>query len=416
MTQEKEQGLLQGYRALDLTDEKGAFCGRILADLGVDVIKVEKPGGDDSRNIGPFYQDSPHPERSLSWFAVNTNKRGITLDIEAAEGRDVFLKLVKNADFVIESFSPKYMEKLALGYSALSSINSRIITVSITPFGSEGPYADYKTSDLVSMAMGGWVFICGDEDRPPVRFSIDQAYLQAGAQAAIGALIAHYYREIEGIGQHVDVSIQEAITWLLTYPFYYWYVAQIIFARAGFRQKRMNVTYRRVYPCKDGYVSSMVGSGLMLGPMQERLVKLMDEEGKAGNLKGVDWRSTSFDNVTQEDMDRWEETLLQYFITKDKAELESLAVEHELFLNPVNDIKEVYEYSQLAERNYWKPIKHDELDRTFYYPGFWFLGDLFSPGPQKRAPLIGEHNDEIFIKELGFSKSVLEHWRKGRII
>jgi len=118
-----EDTLLSCYRALDLTDEKGFLCGRILGDFGVDVVKIEPPGGDPSRNIGPFYHDIPDPEKSLYWFAYNANKRGITLNIETADGRDIFKRLVKTADFVIESFPPGYMDSIGLGYETLSHIN-----------------------------------------------------------------------------------------------------------------------------------------------------------------------------------------------------------------------------------------------------------------------------------------------------
>src|SRR5512139_42575 len=132
--------MLEGCRALDLTDEKGFLCGKILAEVGVDVIKVERPGGDPSRRIGPFWGDIADPEKSLYWFAYNSNKRGITLNIETADGVEIFKKLVKASDFVIESFPPGYMETLGLGYSALSDIKDGIILTSITPFGQAGPY------------------------------------------------------------------------------------------------------------------------------------------------------------------------------------------------------------------------------------------------------------------------------------
>ena len=140
----KEEAFLAPYRVLDLTDERGLFCGKILGDLGADVIKIEKPGGDPVRNIGPFYHDIPDPEKSLFWFAFNTNKRGITLNLEAHDGREIFKRLVKSSDFVIESFEPGYLAGLGLAYSALREINSRLIMVSITPFGQTGPYAHYK--------------------------------------------------------------------------------------------------------------------------------------------------------------------------------------------------------------------------------------------------------------------------------
>ena len=136
---EKQETMLSPYRVLDLTDEKGLLCGKILGDLGADVIKIERPGGDPARNIGPFYHDEPDPEKSLFWFALNTSKRGITLDIEKADGKEIFKKLVKSADFVIESFAPGYLDKLGLGYSELERLNPGIIMVSITPFGQTGP-------------------------------------------------------------------------------------------------------------------------------------------------------------------------------------------------------------------------------------------------------------------------------------
>lgn len=136
----EKKPLLSPYRVLDLTDEKGFLCGRILADLGADVIKIESPGGDPSRNTAPFYHDIPHPEKSLFWFAYNANKRGITLNLDTHQGKDIFRRLVKRADFVLESFPPGYMGGLGLGYSSLKKINSRLIFTSITPFGQDGPY------------------------------------------------------------------------------------------------------------------------------------------------------------------------------------------------------------------------------------------------------------------------------------
>src|SRR3990170_4141548 len=128
---QKTEGMLRPYRVLDLTDEKGLLCGKILGDLGADVIKIERPGGDVARSVGPFYHDELHPEKSLYWFALNTSKRGITLNIETVDGQEIFKKLVKTADFVIESFQPGYLDKLSLGYSMLEKLNPGIILVSI---------------------------------------------------------------------------------------------------------------------------------------------------------------------------------------------------------------------------------------------------------------------------------------------
>ena len=193
--EEGKDGMLGPYRALDLTDEMGLLCGKILGDLGADVIKVEKPGGDPARKRGPFYHDEPGPENSLLWWAYNTSKRGVTLDIETGTGQRLFKKLVEDADFVIESFPPGYMDSLGLGYRELEKINPGVIMVSISPFGQTAPYRDFKTSDIVAFAMGGRMYVTGDYDRPPVRISHhSQSYLNAAADAAVGAMLALYHR------------------------------------------------------------------------------------------------------------------------------------------------------------------------------------------------------------------------------
>src|SRR3972149_3813971 len=168
---EKTESMLSPYRVLDLAGETALLAGKILGDLGADVIKVEKPGGDAARSIGPFYHDEPDPQKSLFWFSLNTSKRGITLNIESADGQEIFKKLVKGADFVLESFPPGYLDKLGLGYSALEKINPGIIMVSITAYGQTGPWKDWKPSDIVAWALGGEMNLVGDFDRPPIRVS-----------------------------------------------------------------------------------------------------------------------------------------------------------------------------------------------------------------------------------------------------
>src|SRR6202041_967346 len=157
------------------------LCDQILANLGANVIKVEPPGGSSARRIGPFYKDTPHPDRSLYWWAYNRNKRSITLDIERDAGRDLLRRLVERADFLIESHNPGYLAKRNLGFDDLAKINPALIFVSITPFGPDGPKASYADSDLIIMAAAGPLILAGDADRPPVRLPIPQAYLHASA-------------------------------------------------------------------------------------------------------------------------------------------------------------------------------------------------------------------------------------------
>ena len=181
--------MLHGYRALDLTAAESQLCGRVLAELGVDVIKIEKPAGDSSRTKGPFYRDLIHPEKSLWWYFLNASKRGITLDLEREDGRELFKKLVAKADFVIESYPPGYMAELGLDYSVLAEINPRIIVTSMTPFGQTGPYKDFKSSELVLMALGVFMYGTGDPDRPPVKPNYPLAGITSSISGACATMV-----------------------------------------------------------------------------------------------------------------------------------------------------------------------------------------------------------------------------------
>ena len=232
--QNKEhEAALAGYRVLDLTDGKGFLCGKILADLGADVIKIEKKRGNPARSWETFAKYPFHPDTGLYWFSYNVNKRGITLDLESEEERYIFKELVKTAHFLVESFDPGYLANLGLGYESLQRINPALVMVSITPFGQKGPYSGYKGSDLVCWAMGGVLYPTGEEDRPPVQVSVPQAYSVAGANAAVGALIAHYHRERSGRGQHVDISAQACIPWVAQCAPDYWPCFKGNLRRAG---------------------------------------------------------------------------------------------------------------------------------------------------------------------------------------
>lgn len=183
--------MLSPYTVLDLTDEKGELASMVLGDLGADVIKVEPPSGSPSRAMGPFLDDAPEMERSLQNFAFNRNKRGISLDLEAEAGRKTLFSLVGKADFIVESARPGEMAGRGLGFEAMRQANSRIVYVAITPFGQDGPHADFPASDLTLAAMGGPMSLQGHPDRPPVRLSLPQAWLHASVEAAVGALTAH---------------------------------------------------------------------------------------------------------------------------------------------------------------------------------------------------------------------------------
>jgi len=410
------ESMLAPYRVLDLTNEWGFLCGRLLGDLGADVIKIEKPGGDPARNIGPFYHDIPHPEKSLYWFFYNANKKGITLDIERADGKEIFMKLVKTADFVIESFQPEYMDSIGLGYSVLSEINPRIIMTSITPFGQAGPYSKYKPSDIACMALSGWMYQCGDSDRPPVWISLPQACLHGAAQAVGGMLAAHYYREMTGEGQHFDAA---ALPWLayIHQNHVWWYATKTYSRRHGPRWEWTGRPISRyVWECKDGYIAyAVLGGGF--GASQKALVEWMDSEGMAPDfMKEINWPELDFDRVDQQFRNRFEEPIAEFFRQHTRAEIFQEAVKRRIVLLPVFTPEDMLESSELAARGYWVEVEHPELGAAITYPGAFFKSSETSWRIERRAPLIGEHNEEIYIKEFGFSKEELLILKQNNII
>ncbi len=401
--------MLSGCRALDLTDEKGFLCGKILADLGVDVIKVERPGGDSSRRMGAFWGDIPDPEKSLYWFAYNSNKRGITLNMETTDGKEIFGELSKTADFVVESFPPGYMDNSGIGYSSLSSINKGIIMVSITPFGQNGPYRDYKDSDIVIMGMSGILYQTGERDGPPVNISMPQACLHAGADAAVGAMIAYYHREMTGEGQHVDVSMQQSTAWFQANAIPSWELGGAILKRAGAFRAGMSrdVGQRQVWPCKDGYVFFVIIGGKTGAKTLRSMVEWMDSEGIATDfLRNMDWDNFDMFSVSREVMDRISKPIGEFFLKHTSQEILDGAVPRHISVGPLSSMHDLLSDANLRARNFWVDIEHPELETSITYPREFVKSSEKDCSTRFRAPLIGEHNEEIYNK-IGFSKQDL---------
>jgi crotonobetainyl-CoA:carnitine CoA-transferase CaiB-like acyl-CoA transferase len=416
---DEKEGCFSGIRILDLAQGGAQICGKVFADLGADVIKIEPPGGDNSGRIAPFYKDIPDPQKSLFWFAYNTNKRSITLDIETADGREIFKRLGSTVDFIIESFAPGYLDNLGLGYEALNKINPKIIVTSITPFGQNGPKANYKGSDLIGWACSGGLYATGDPDRAPVWTSFPQPYLHAGIEACAGSLIAYWHRLSTNEGQHVDVSIQDTFVistdevHLLTYE-----LEGHVFQRRGDR-KGLGGGFglQQLFPCKDGFIAFriIVRNGTS---NTTNLVKWMDEEGMAPDwLVKYDWLN-DFDmsRVTQEEIYRVEQTFIDFFQTKTKDELLEQAIKRDIQLVPVATAEDICSSEQWKARNLWVDVEHDELDSTITYPGL-FRSFSETPGIiNRRAPLIGEHNVNVYEDELGYTKEELSVLRSAGVI
>jgi benzylsuccinate CoA-transferase BbsE subunit len=194
---------------LELANEKGVYCGKLFADMGADVIKIERPGGDCTRSIPPFWEDSPGPDRSLFFLYMNTSKRAVTLDITRPEGQALFRQLARSADIIIETFEPGYLSGLGIGYEALRADNPGVVFTSITGFGQTGPYRHFHSSDLVANALAGAMYLTGEAEDPPVVLAGSQAYTMVSAYAAVSSMIALYHSTLSGEGQWVDISVED---------------------------------------------------------------------------------------------------------------------------------------------------------------------------------------------------------------
>ena len=409
--------LLSGFRALDLTDEKGFVCGQILATLGVDVIKIEKPGGEPTRNIPPFYQDKPDPEKGLYWFAFNTDKRSVTLNLETERGQDLFRRLVAKADFVLESFSPGYMHGLGLGYAALSRVNKRIIVTSITHFGQKGPHSGYKGSELVDSAMSGVLDNTGDLDRPPVREALGTIYFHAGAAAALGTLISHYYREINGEGQQVDVSIQEVATSRAILCLLPWQWDKRLIKRAGPIGHIGLRPFRHIWPCKDGHISWMFNGGPIGAPANRALSQWIDEEGMENPLSQVtNWEELDRFSMPQQMHDAFQDTISKFFLKRTKKEIAEEGLKRGINAVIASDPADVLSNSHLIARNFWIGLEHPELGVALNYPRHFFLCSKTENYVRRPAPNIGQDNNEIYGKELGLSSTEIAALKETKVI
>lgn len=404
--------MLSPYRVLDLTTQRGQLCGQILGDLGADVVQVEPPGGAPLRRRGPFVDDVPHPDRSLSWWAVSRNKRSVTLDLDAPRGQEMLRTLAARADFLIESETPGVQAARGLAYDDLAAVNPRLVYVSITPFGQTGPKAQWADSDLVVMAAGGPLLLGGDEDRAPVRVSVPQAYAHAGAEAAGAALVAHHERVGSGRGQHVDVSAQQAVA-LATQSY-------ILAAGVGFPDARRTsggvrlgpFTARFVFPASDGHVSITFLFGSSVGPFTRRLMAYAHEEGLCDAATRDKDYVRFFDMIFSGEesfgeFERIKDVVASLTRTKTKAELLAAALERDLLIAPVATTREVAESVQLAARDYWRDVEHPELGRPVRYPGPFARLGTTPITYRRRPPTVGEHNAEIYAGELGLSRDEL---------
>lgn len=404
--------MLSPYRALDLTGRLGFLTGKILGDLGTDVIKIEPPGGDPDRTVGPFYRDQDHPERSLYWMAHNASKRGITLNLNHPSGRELFSRLVQTTDFLIESFHPGYLAELGLGYEALSALNPKLIQVSITPYGQSGPYAGYLGSDLEITALSGMLSLVGEPGGAPLRVTVPQAPMWVGAEAVVGALLALWHRGRSGRGQPVDVSAQVAMLSATSHAPSFWDLNRENPSRSGVFMTGRSITGARMrvfWPCRDGWLNFIIYGGVAGQRTNQALIAWMDERGMCPpELRNRDWSKFDITKVTQEEVDVLERVLGDFFLQVTKAEFMEEVTRRGMLGYPVFTAQDILSDPQLETRQFWQELDHPDLGERFRYPGGFASFGTGECRPRRKAPLVGEHNPEIYCGELGLSPEELE--------
>jgi crotonobetainyl-CoA:carnitine CoA-transferase CaiB-like acyl-CoA transferase len=395
-----EQALSE-VKVLDLTwCISGPYCTKLLADYGAKVLKVERPGyGDPARKMGPFFKDDPHPEKSGLFLYLNTNKRGITLDLKSNWGKDVIKELIKDVDVLVESFSPGVMGRLGLSYEDLEEINPRLVFTSISNFGQFGPYRDYKASELIIYGMGGAMNEEGLPDREPLKKATGTPILfSAGNMAALAVMIALYQAKVAGIGQQIDFSLMEAqmesvdrrMSCLLAYAY-----NNEITNRSDVRARPVYPV--GTYPCKDGWWGMNA-----MGIQWHTVGKMM---GMPELIDDPRWN-----NMIVQTMPGHREEFMAIFIPwcleHTKKECVEAAQMAQANCSPMNTMEEVVNDSHLRERGFWTEIDHPVTGKLTY-PGRPFLAKDMPWLIRRPAPLLGQHNEEIYCGKLGYSKKDL---------
>ncbi|MEQ8691982.1 MAG: CoA transferase [Pseudomonadales bacterium] len=353
--------LLDVYRVLDLTQERGVLCGQVLADLGADVIQIEPPGGASGRRLRPFLNDTPDLENSLFWQGYSRGKRSVVLDLNTQ--RAEFLELVRRADVLIESEAVGAMAALDLSYADLATVNPALVYASITPYGLDGPKAHWQASDVTLLANSGPMAMTGDEDRPPVRVSVPQAWHHAAAEAFTGILVALHERAASGLGQHVVVSAQQALTLATQGNILSSAVGESTVQRISGGILTEGIRIQLTYPASDGYVSITHIFGATVGPATRRLMEYVYDEGFCdAATRDKDWIEYGLLLATGaepiEEFERVKACVAACTASKTKAELLDAAMQRKLLMAPMTNVADVVGSEQFKARDFFCAGQH----------------------------------------------------------
>ena len=351
-----QDGLLTGVKVIDLTHYiAGPYCTKLLATLGAEVIKIERPVlGDPMRHVGPSLdqigEDHDIPTQRSgetgAWFLyLNTSKKSLTLDLKNPQGHEALVKLIESADILVENFAPGVMERLGLSYDRLKSINPRLVMTSISNFGESGPYRDWKAAEINLYAAGGLMNITGEPEQEPLKEGAPLAQLGAGQNAMVATLAALTYAEDHNEGQHIDLSIAEYATNILENALMQYSYSGVEYSRVG------NRGYGRaawgIYPCQDGYV------GIIAGPDQRwpRVSHIMEREELADpRFESRQGRLLNADEV--------DALMLPWLLDHDKVDIFKAGQDEGLGFSYVASMQDILEMEQLEARDYFITIEH----------------------------------------------------------
>lgn len=368
---------LSDITALELSEGiPGAWCGKLLAGLGARVVKIEPPGGERGRRIGPFAGDVPHPEKSGPFLYLNTWKESTVLDLSSAADREALLRLAEGADVAIESFPPGRLDALGLGYDALSTRNPRLIFASITPFGQDGPYQEWLTTEIVAEALGGLLYTIGLPEREPLKIGGSPAHYNAGGAAFSAIMAALWQRDRTGRGQRIDVAVHEATA-----------ISQI-HASIEASWNGTNLTRRPsvLLEAKDGWASV----GLEMGVSADTWPRVCAMLGRPELADDPRFASSA---ARRDNREALQQIVEDWVRGQPKEAIYHLLQSMRSIAGYVATTEDLYNSEQLNGRGFFEEVEHP-VAGTARYPGLPFrIGD--SRRVSERAPLLGEHADQV---------------------
>ena len=401
-----QPGPLDGVTVLDLTEHiAGPYCTKLFADFGADVIKVEPPGGDPSRSVGPWYQGVPGVERSGTFFYFNTNKRSLVLDLEHDGAGTVIGRLIQRADLVIESQPVGRLDSLGLGWERITSLRDDLPLVSISPFGLDSPYREYQISDLVLYGFAGEMYSIGVQDREPVKMFGTASLVECGAAAATAAMGALTAAELQGIGQQVDFAMADAQfngvdrRHAATMG---WEFAGRTSLRAPGPAAGM---LSGVYPCGDGYVE-FSGAAIRIPRLNEML-------GRPDWLQEEKWWRPGA-GVIPELVEEFNAHFLPWALERTKREIWAEAREARVLCGPLLSVDELFEDTHFSDRGFWATATHSELGDV-QLPGRPLIMPASPWSLRRPPPLLGEHTDDV-LSECGFEASEIADLRRSELV